>query len=281
MTRREFLSASTATAALVAAGCTEDGTPRPNVLVASHSSANPGSSDQPVADTRLYELRIYTPAKGKSEALHKRFRDHTCSIFERCGIENVAYWMPLDTSDERLHYFVRYPDVAAREAAWKKFLNDPEWKEAHKASEANGPLLAKPPESFLTVTTDYSPRIRKGGVSNGGVFELRTYTAPPGLLGDLDARFRDHTINLFSRHGMRNYGYWHRATGQPAADVTLHYVLIHASKAAADASFAAFRQDPEWVAAKAASEKKAGGSLTVPNGVQSLFLTPTDFSPTR
>lgn len=281
MNRREFLTASTAAAAAAAAGCTVDGIVRPNVLVNDHSSAVRPDNLTPVADSRLYELRIYTPAAGKADALAARFRDHTCSIFRRCGIENVAYWTPLDPADERLHYIVRYDDVPARDAAWKKFMADPEWQAAYKASEAHGALLAKAPESYLMQTTDYSPGVRTGEVGHGGVFELRTYTTNPGLLPNLDARFRDHTIALFTRHHMRHYGYWHRRTGQPGADVTLHYMLIHKSKEAAAASFDAFRQDPEWIAAKAESEKQAGGSLTTPDGVKSLFLTPTDYSVTR
>jgi hypothetical protein len=50
---------------------------------------------------------------------------------------------------------------------------------------------------------------------------------------------------------------------------------------AATKSWAAFRADPVWVAAKAASEKAAGGSLTAPEGVKSVFMTPTDFSPVK
>ena len=41
------------------------------------------------------------------------------------------------------------------------------------------------------------------------------------------------------------------------------------------------RKDPDWVAAKDASEKKAGGSLTVLDGVKSVFLKPTDYSPLK
>ena len=52
-------------------------------------------------------------------------------------------------------------------------------------------------------------------------------------------------------------------------------------RSAAKASFAAFGADPEWKAAREASEKAAGGSLTVNGGVKSVFLVPTDFSPTR
>ena len=55
------------------------------------------------------------------------------------------------------------------------------------------------------------------------------------------------------------------------------------AEAAAKASFDAFRADPTWIAAKEASEKKAGGSLTIaqPNGVKSEFLVPTDYSPVK
>lgn len=40
------------------------------------------------------------------------------------------------------------------------------------------------------------------------VFELRIYTAPEGKLDNLRARFRDHTMRVFERHGMTNIGYW-------------------------------------------------------------------------
>ena len=62
---------------------------------------------------------------------------------------------------------------------------------------------------------------------------------------------------------------------------TLIYLLAHKSADAAQASFGAFRTDPAWVAAKEASEKKAGGSLTIKDGVKSEFLVPTDYSPVK
>jgi len=65
-------------------------------------------------------------------------------------------------------------------------------------------------------------------------------------------------------------------------DVKLAYLLSHKSEAAAKESFASFRADPDWLAAKKASEEKAGGSLTVKeNGVVSEFLVPTDYSPLK
>ena len=229
----------------------------------------------------MYELRIYTINPGKAEALHNRFRTATLRLFKKHGIESVGYWMPTDSADQRLHFLLRYPSREARESSWKAFMADPDWKAAAKASEAAGPLLAKPPENFYLEATDYSPAVHSGNISKGGVFELRTYTTPPGRLSHLDARFRDHTIQLFSEHGMGNWGYFHRLADQPGADVTLQYFIHHASQVQATKNFAGFGGDPRWDKARKASEAAAGGSLTVANGVKSTFLQPTDYSPTR
>src|SRR5438105_3062324 len=93
-------------------------------------------------------------------------------------------------------------------------------------------------------------------------YEMRVYYAAPGKLDALNARFRDHTVKLLEKHGMRNLAYWHLLPDQKDADRTLIYLLAHKSEAAAKASFDAFRKDPDWVKARADSEAKAGGSLT-------------------
>ncbi len=264
MHRREFLISTAAGSAALLAGCAT-------------GSSSKSKSMKP--DTSCYEMRIYSIAPGKTEDLFNRFRNHTLKLFARHQITSIGYWMPVDPKDARLHFLLRYPSKDAREIAWKGFMADPDWQAAYKASEANGALVTKVENPFL-VTTDYSPPVQTGNVSKGGVWEWRNYTTPPGLLPNLDARFRDHTLALFQKHGMHNYAYWHLLAGQPGADVTLDYFLTHASVEAAKASFDAFRQDPVWIAAKDASEKTAGGSLTIPNGVKSLFLKPTNFSPT-
>src|SRR2546430_2951359 len=79
----------------------------------------------------LFELRIYTAAPGKMEALHKRFREHTLKSFEKHGIRSVAYWTAIDEKHrERLYYIVAYPDQESRE---KRLVNgiakDPEFPE--------------------------------------------------------------------------------------------------------------------------------------------------------
>ena len=111
------------------------------------------------------------------------------------------------------------------------------------------------------------------------VFELRTYTAAEGKLDALNARFRDHTVGLFTTHGITQFGYWTPTDKKQGADNTLIYILSHESKEAAAKSFTAFRADPEWIKVKAESEKE--GSLTVKDGVKSVFITPTDYSPAK
>lgn len=227
----------------------------------------------------VYELRTYYAAPGRLDDLQARFRDHTLPLFEKHGLKNIGYWTPIDNSENVLIYLLAFPSQEAREKAWKAFFADSQWQEVRKQTEAKGKIVTKV-ESVQLGATDYSPEIRPS-VAEKRVFELRTYTASPGNLESLNARFRDHTVKLFARHGMEQFGYWCPLEGQPGAGETLIYLLAHASPEAAQASFDAFRADPEWVAARKASEEAAGGPLTVKDGVKSVFLKATDYSPTR
>ena len=105
------------------------------------------------------------------------------------------------------------------------------------------------------------------------VFELRTYTTHPGKLEALKSRFRDHTVKLFEKHGMTNVGYWVPQDG-PLAENTLIYIVAHSSREAAKKSWAGFREDPDWVKARTASEKD--GPINIK--VESVFMNPVDFS---
>lgn len=107
-------------------------------------------------------------------------------------------------------------------------------------------------------------------------FEMRTYTAAPGKMTALHARFRDHTNPLFVKHGMTIIGYWTPTDGEAASN-TLVYILAYPSREAATASWKAFQADPVWVKAKGESE--VDGKLV--DKVVSVFLKPTDYSPIK
>lgn len=232
-------------------------------------------------DPRVYEMRIYYAASGKLDDLNKRFRDHTLRLFEKHRIENIGYWTPIDNTNNALIYVLAHASREAAKKSWADFLADPDWKAAAKASEANGRLVSKI-ESHFMQATDYSPAI-KPSKAEPRVFELREYTASAGNLAALDSRFRDHTVALFKKHGMENLAYWHLMPDQKSADRKLIYILAHQSPVTGAASFGAFRTDPIWVEARAASEKKAGGSLTEGGmaGVKSTYMKATDYSPTK
>src|ERR1700733_1131994 len=112
--------------------------------------------------------------------------------------------------------------------------------------------------------------------TSGKVFEIRTYTAEPGKLDALHARFRDHTVQIFNKHGMTSVGYF-APTDDPLSKNTLIYVLAFPSREAAKKSWDEFRSDPEWQ--KVAKESEANGKLVTK--VDSVFADPTDYSPMK
>jgi NIPSNAP len=105
------------------------------------------------------------------------------------------------------------------------------------------------------------------------VFELRTYTTYEGKLDALKARFRDHTIAIFNRHGMTSIGYWVPADPEKSKN-TLIYIIAHPSMDEAKKHWDEFRNDPEWKKVSADSEKDG----KIVSHVDSVFMTPADFS---
>jgi hypothetical protein len=122
-----------------------------------------------------------------------------------------------------------------------------------------------------------SGEAREGGQDAGPgpdtVYELRIYHAAPGKLDQLLARFRDHTVAIFARHGMKSVAYW-TPVDEPQKSSTLIYILHHPNRAAADANWKSFRDDPEWKSVRDKSEEN--GKLV--EKVDSTFMSLTDFS---
>jgi hypothetical protein len=107
--------------------------------------------------SHIYELRIYTPAEGKLDAVNARFRDHTRAIFDRHHMKSVGYWLP--TEGVNAGKFVYILEHASREDAdknWAAFQADPEWVKVKADSEVNGRLVTNVDRTFMT-PTDYSP----------------------------------------------------------------------------------------------------------------------------
>jgi NIPSNAP len=265
------LSIALLTLSIAAVSCTSTKT---------SSSSSTGTIAKPSASTinrnPFYEMRTYYAAPGKLADLNARFRNNTMRIFAKHGMVNLGYWVPVENPDNKLIYILSFPSREARDLSWKAFGADPEWQAVAKASEANGKLVTKV-ESVFMENTDYSPAFGAVKDNSSRIVELRTYTASAGNIENLHDRFRNHTLSLFKKHGITNVAYF-KPTDEKQKDVLI-YLIAHNDKTAADASWQAFREDPEWIKVKAASEVKGGGSLTTK--VESVYMMSTDYSPIK
>jgi len=116
-----------------------------------------GRASQP-APAHIYELRTYTAAEGKLDAVVARFRDHTVRIFERHHMKSVGYWLPTDPEKgggTTLIYILEHPSREEAKKNWAEFSADPEWVKAKAESEVNGRIVAKADSVFMSAT-DFS-----------------------------------------------------------------------------------------------------------------------------
>jgi hypothetical protein len=258
---------------------------------------------QATVSAKVYELRTYNVEAGRQADALKLMADHGVGFIKKYNMELVGVWTSTDAADERVFMLVGHENRDAAGKSWSSFQADADWKKAVVGSEKNGVKPVKGfTQTFLSVN-DYSPKLDVKKVG-GRVFELRTYIATPNNLAALNNRFRNHTLALFEKHGMTNIIYWSVLEGEKttcgqllnamspvgkaeakvdsemvASPNALVYFITHASQDAAKESFGKFGADPAWQKARTESEAAAGGSLTVPGGVKSIFLKPADFSP--
>ncbi|MCM5569101.1 NIPSNAP family protein [Burkholderiaceae bacterium FT117] len=107
------------------------------------------------------------------------------------------------------------------------------------------------------------------------IHELRIYHCLPGRLPNLHKRFETVTLKLWEKHGIRQAGFWTVQVGESNND--LYYLLEWESMAECERKWSAFASDPEWLAAKAASE--ADGPIV--GHITNMFLKPTPYSSVR
>jgi hypothetical protein len=137
-------------------------------------------------------------------------------------------------------------------------------------------LQSLPAAALLPAATWASAEPEKPGPGQTStvVYELRIYHTYDGKLDDLLRRFREHTMPLFEKHGIKNIAYW-TPTDEPLKGKTLVYIIAHPSRDAAAANWQAFRDDPQWQSVRDKSE--ANGKIV--EKIDSTYLALTDFSP--
>ena len=224
-------------------------------------------------DNRYFELRVYYCNPGKLDALVDRFRDHTVPLFKKHGIDGLGYWVPTNNPDNAFYYLMAYPSKEARDASWKEFGNDPQWKEAARKSEENGKIIARSTIYFLKAT-DFSPKIKPSKGAGMRTFEMRIYTPMPEKLQNLENRFRDHTMKIFKNNKMQNVAYFTTIEKDPSQQAKLLYFLAYENEEAGKLAWQNFRKDPDWIKASTASE--VNGKLV--EKVESVYMKPADFS---
>jgi hypothetical protein len=197
-----------------------------------------------------FEVRKYYANEGKLQDLLNRFENHTMKLFEKAGMENIAYFVPAENADNSMTYILGYPDEKSRDRMWAEFGNDPTWKKAKADSEVNGELVKSVDQTFMVL----APGLNSNPIPlPSGVIQMRTYFMLNGKVPNIQARFRDHTQDLFEKQGLRNYPYWmtvEKEDSQPK----LVYLLGAKDQGSFDSGFAAFVKDPEWLKARDASE---------------------------
>lgn len=102
----------------------------------------------------IYESRVYTTLPGRMPNLLARFENVTLGFWEKYGIRQVGFFTTVvGENNMDLSYLLVWESLAEREQKWNAFQSDPEWLAARAASEADGQIVAKIANSFLTPTT--------------------------------------------------------------------------------------------------------------------------------
>ena len=104
------------------------------------------------------------------------------------------------------------------------------------------------------------------------IYEIRSYDIVPGRMPAMNARFQNHTMGLFKKHGIEVVGFWEPVIGESNE---LVYICAYADLATRERVWKAFMADPEWQAARKASE--VNGPLV--ERVVNKIWRPTSFSP--
>ncbi len=177
-------------------------------------------------DERLFELRVYKAEPGRQSDLLKVIESTSLSYMAKHKIALEAAWVPVDSKDERVFTLVSHQDQKSAAASWEAFQADPDWKrDIEKAYGGSKPV--KGLERVYLTVNDYSPN----GVSPSRrplvmllSFELTLQRK--NNLKALNNRFRNHTIKLFSKHGMSNLIYWSVPTERSSMSKNCWRILL-------------------------------------------------------
>jgi hypothetical protein len=113
--------------------------------------------------SHVYEMRMYTAAPGKMDALIARFADHTEPLFARHGIKTIGYWVPQENPRNVLLYIIEHDSRESAEKNWNAFRADKDWQRIKTETDTPVPLVSKMDCYFMDKLDFSKPKI---GVSS-------------------------------------------------------------------------------------------------------------------
>lgn len=260
MTRRDFINASTSTAALTFA-------------------AGTGAAGQPGAPPRqFYELRRYRVRVGHMRDTTRAYlKDALLPALGRLGLGPVGMFDV--TTGEPPTAVVLIPHASAESAVGvgRRLAADAAYR---KAAEPffNGPA-DRPAfdriETSLLHAFEGMPQLQAPDTTKPRIFELRRYEGPSE-----GASLKK--IEMFDTGGelaiFRKVGFHPVFFGQAIYGVRLpqfEYMLTYADMADRDTQWTAFRNDPDW---KVLSQKEEYKDAAIMSGSTSTYLAPQPWS---
>ena len=227
----------------------------------------------PVEPLPYFELRIYDVTTNKLAGVLERFRETVDPVRRRHGICAVGYWTAASPTGEKYVYLMKAANAADLATREKAFSADSDFQSGFAASNRkHGKNIEK--ITTIPLITDNTAQFSFAPSDPARTFELREYSVPAAKLAAFRARWQDHAIPIYARHGLQSIGWWQAAKPDPTGSETFICLLAGASPAAIQKAIADFHADPEWRAITEQTEKD--GPLR--NGVAVLTLHPTEFS---
>lgn len=90
---------------------------------------------------KLYEIREYVLAPGKTVTFISRFANVVARIFKRHDIKVVLFLDPVTGPSNKCMFLLEWSSLAERELRWNAFKADPEWISEAAESEKDGPIV--------------------------------------------------------------------------------------------------------------------------------------------
>jgi len=226
------------------------------------------------AAASYYELRIYAVTSNKLDAVLERFRDTVEPVRRKHGIVTVGYWSaPGTTNGGTFAYLMAAASKEELQKQEKQFGADPQFKDGYAASnKKHGKTVDK--IDSLPQAVDATAKFDFAAAAKPRVFDLRVYSVLPGKLDAFRARWRDHAVPIYARHGMQSLGWWVSDKKDAVGNDQLICLLAGDSLESLHQSIAVFHKDPNWQHVEKETERD--GKLR--SGVAAFKLTSTDFS---